>query len=113
MHGDYQSVDQQTGLNAGKGGFDITVGNHTQLDGAVIGSTAESGKNKLDTGTLGFGDIKNKAEYQVESHSAGFSTGGSPFADQLAGNAAGSLLTNVNNKVSSSNTIYSTLVDSG
>ncbi|MGO2346730.1 MAG: hemagglutinin repeat-containing protein, partial [Providencia sp.] len=113
MHSDYQSVDQQTGLNAGKGGFDITVGNHTQLDGAVIGSTAESGKNKLDTGTLGFGDIKNKAEYQVESHSAGFSTGGSPFADQLAGNAAGSLLTNVNNKVSSSNTIYSTLVDSG
>ncbi|MGJ3355381.1 VENN motif pre-toxin domain-containing protein [Providencia sp. Je.9.19] len=107
MHGDYQSVDQQTGLNAGKGGFDITVGNHTQLDGAVIGSTAESGKNKLDTGTLGFGDIKNKAEYQVESHSAGFSTGGSPFADQLAGNAAGSLLTNVNNKGESSNTTQS------
>ncbi|MGO2303321.1 MAG: two-partner secretion domain-containing protein [Providencia sp.] len=107
MHSDYQSVDQQTGLNAGKGGFDITVGNHTQLDGAVIGSTAESGKNKLDTGTLGFGDIKNKAEYQVESHSAGFSTGGSPFADQLAGNAAGSLLTNVNNKGESSNTTQS------
>lgn len=94
MHSDYQSVDKQTGINAGKGGFDITVGNHTQLDGAVISSTAEADKNTLDTGTLGFGDIKNKAEYKVDSQSGGFSTGGSPFADQLAGNAAGSLLTN-------------------
>ncbi|WP_272515713.1 MULTISPECIES: hypothetical protein, partial [unclassified Providencia] len=36
--------------------------------------------------------------YKVDSQSGGFSTGGSPFADQLAGNAAGFLLTNVNNK---------------
>ncbi|ENU1227273.1 hemagglutinin repeat-containing protein [Providencia rettgeri] len=107
MHSDYQSVDKQTGINAGKGGFDITVGNHTQLDGAVISSTADAEKNKLDTGTLGFGDIKNKAEYKVDSQSGGFSTGGSPFADQLAGNAAGSLLTNVNNKGKDSNTIHS------
>ncbi|EPL6457046.1 DNA/RNA non-specific endonuclease [Providencia rettgeri] len=106
MHSDYQSVDKQTGINAGKGGFDITVGNHTQLDGAVIGSTAEADKNKLDTGTLGFGDIKNKAEYKVDSQSGGFSTGGSPFEDQLAGNAAGSLLTNVNNKGKDSNTTH-------
>lgn len=107
MHSDYQSVDKQTGINAGKGGFDITVGNHTQLDGAVISSTAEADKNTLDTGTLGFGDIKNKAEYKVDSQSGGFSTGGSPFADQLAGNAAGSLLTNVNNKGKDSNTTHS------
>ncbi|EPK8019643.1 VENN motif pre-toxin domain-containing protein [Providencia rettgeri] len=107
MHSDYQSVDKQTGINAGKGGFDITVGNHTQLDGAVISSTADAEKNKLDTGTLGFGDIKNKAEYKVDSQSGGFSTGGSPFADQLAGNAAGSLLTNVNNKGKDSNTTHS------
>ncbi|WP_225820792.1 VENN motif pre-toxin domain-containing protein [Providencia vermicola] len=106
MHSDYQSVDKQTGIHAGKGGFDITVGNHTQLDGAVIGSTAEADKNKLDTGTLGFGDIKNKAEYKVDSQSGGFSTGGSPFEDQLAGNAAGSLLTNVNNKGKESNTTH-------
>ncbi len=106
MHSDYQSVDKQTGINAGKGGFDITVGNHTQLDGAVIGSTAEADKNKLDTGTLGFGDIKNKAEYKVDSQSGGFSTRGSPFEDQLAGNAAGSLLTNVNNNGKDSNTTH-------
>ncbi|MEX6158384.1 VENN motif pre-toxin domain-containing protein [Providencia manganoxydans] len=107
MHSDYQSVDRQTGINAGKGGFDITVGDHTQLDGAVISSTADANKNKLDTGTLGFGDIKNKAEYKVDSQSGGFSSGGTPFTDQLAGNAAGSLLTNVNNKGKDSNTTYS------
>ncbi|WP_272572599.1 two-partner secretion domain-containing protein [Providencia sp. PROV258] len=106
MHSDYQSVDKQTGINAGKGGFDITVGEHTQLDGAVISSTAEADKNTLDTGTLGFGDIKNKAEYKVDSQSGGFSTGGTPFEDQLMGNAAGSLLTNVNNKGKDSNTTH-------
>ncbi|WP_336193896.1 hemagglutinin repeat-containing protein [Providencia stuartii] len=52
MHSDYQSVDKQTGINAGKGSFDITVGKHTQLDGAVISSTAEADKNTLALGTL-------------------------------------------------------------
>ncbi|WP_230085933.1 MULTISPECIES: VENN motif pre-toxin domain-containing protein, partial [unclassified Providencia] len=92
---------------AGKGGFDITVGNHTQLDGAVISSTADAEKNKLDTGTLGFGDIKNKAEYKVDSQSGGFSTGGASVGDQFMTNAAGSLLTNVNNKGKDSNTTQS------
>lgn len=107
MHSDYQSVDKQTGINAGKGGFDITVGNRTQLDGAVISSTAEADKNTLDTGTLGFGDIKNKAEYKVDSQSGGFSTGGAEVGDQFMTNAAGSLLTNVNNKGKDSNTTHS------
>ena len=107
MHSDYQSVDKQTGINAGKGGFDITVGNHTQLDGAVISSTAEADKNQLDTGTLGFGDIKNKAEYKVDSQSGGFSTGGAEVGDQFMTNAAGSLLNNVNNTGKDSNTTHS------
>nr|WP_282563733.1 hemagglutinin repeat-containing protein [Providencia stuartii] len=111
MHSDYQSVDKQTGINAGKGGFDITVGNHTQLDGAVISSTADAEKNKLDTGTLGFGDIKNKAEYKVDSQSGGFSTGGASVGDQFMTNAAGSLLTNVNNKGKDSNTTQSAVSD--
>ncbi|HHR5900366.1 TPA: hypothetical protein ACS7XC_001264 [Providencia alcalifaciens] len=105
MHSDYQSVDKQTGINAGKGGFDITVGKHTQLDGTVISSTADANKNTLDTGTLGFGDIKNKADYQVDSQSGGFSTGGASVGDQFVTNAAGSLLTNVNNKGKDSNTM--------
>ncbi|SKC22701.1 filamentous hemagglutinin [Kosakonia radicincitans] len=66
MNSNYDSVQEQTGIYAGKGGFDITVGNHTQLDGAVIASQADADKNKLDTGTLGFSDINNKADYKTE-----------------------------------------------
>ncbi|HAI49972.1 MAG TPA: hypothetical protein DCM53_10430, partial [Enterobacteriaceae bacterium] len=54
MHSNYDSVVEQTGIFAGEGGYDIRVGEHTQLDGAVIGSTAGADKNRLDTGTLGF-----------------------------------------------------------
>ncbi|HDV5959456.1 TPA: hemagglutinin repeat-containing protein, partial [Yersinia enterocolitica] len=54
MHSNFDSVQEQTGIFAGKGGFDITVGEHTRLDGAVIASTATADKNTLDTGTLGF-----------------------------------------------------------
>ncbi|VEC02282.1 Filamentous hemagglutinin [Cedecea lapagei] len=71
MHSTYASVQEQTGIFAGKGGFDVTVGEHTQLNGAVIGSTADAGKNKLDTGALGFKDIENSAEYKVEHQSVG------------------------------------------
>ncbi|KFD00402.1 putative heme utilization/adhesion exoprotein [Rahnella aquatilis CIP 78.65 = ATCC 33071] len=55
------SVTEQSGIFAGDGGFDITAGGHTQLDGAVIASTGPADKNSLDTGTLGFSDTGNKA----------------------------------------------------
>ncbi|WP_315851081.1 hemagglutinin repeat-containing protein, partial [Yersinia bercovieri] len=58
LHSNYDSVQEQSGIYAGKGGFDITVGEHTQLDGAVIASTADKSKNSLDTGTLGFSNIE-------------------------------------------------------
>ncbi|WP_164996190.1 hypothetical protein [Proteus alimentorum] len=45
------------------------MGKHTQLDGAVISSTSEAKNNQLDTGTLGFSDIHNYAEYKVEHQS--------------------------------------------
>lgn len=35
------SVKEQTGLFAGKGGFDVNVKEHTQLEGAIITSTAD------------------------------------------------------------------------
>ena len=54
MHSTWESVAEQTGIFAGKGGFDVTAGGHTQLDGAVISSTATADKNRHDTGTLGY-----------------------------------------------------------
>ncbi|ELY4609147.1 hemagglutinin repeat-containing protein [Cronobacter turicensis] len=70
MHSTFNSVAEQSGIFAGKGGFDVTVGSHTQLTGAVIGSTAAADKNRLETGTLSFTDIGNKADYKV-SHKGG------------------------------------------
>lgn len=83
IHSTYNSVQEQTGIFAGDGGFDITVGNHTQLDGAVIGSTASADKNRLDTGTLGFSNIDNSAEFEVSHSSVGISTGGLGAQDLL------------------------------
>ena len=63
----YQSVTQQTGIYAGKQGFDIKVGKNTDLKGAVIASEADASKNKLSTDTLTYSDIENKAEYSASS----------------------------------------------
>lgn len=73
---DYASVGEQSGLFAGDKGFDITVGNHTQLDGAVIASTATADKNLLDTGSLGWSNINNEAQYSASSQglAGGFSS---------------------------------------
>ena len=60
----YDSVIEQSGLYAGSGGFDVYVGKHTQLNGAVIASDADAAKNRLSTETLGFTDLKNKADYK-------------------------------------------------
>ncbi|CRM17213.1 hypothetical protein [Pseudomonas sp. 28 E 9] len=71
----YQSVQEQTGLFGGKGGYQIDVGNHTQLDGSVIASTATPDKNRLNTGTLGWSVLKNKADYTSQLQSASVSSG--------------------------------------
>ncbi|UCB33447.1 hemagluttinin repeat protein (plasmid) [Duffyella gerundensis] len=102
MHSNFDSVQEQSGIYAGKGGFDITVGNHTQLNGAVIASQGDAADNRLDTGTLGFTDIGNAADYRV-SHSGGsiaLSSGGGMGAQMLssvASNAASTLLSGLNN----------------
>ncbi len=97
LHSNYDSVQEQTGIFAGSGGFDITVGEHTQLNGAVIASTADKSKNSLDTGTLGFSDIENKADFKAEHQSIGISTGGN-IGGQFAGNMANGLLVGANNE---------------
>ncbi|TCQ72543.1 filamentous hemagglutinin [Raoultella ornithinolytica] len=110
MHSNYDSVVEQTGIFAGKGGYDITVGEHTQLDGAVIGSTATADKNRLDTGTLGWGDIDNRADFKTEHQSVGFSSGGS-IGSQFAGNMANGLLTGGNNEGHDSSTTRAAVSD--
>ena len=63
----YESVTDQSGIYTGKAGFDINVGENTDLKGGIISSEAEKEKNKISTGTLTYEDIKNKAEYEAGS----------------------------------------------
>jgi filamentous hemagglutinin len=97
LHSNYDSVQEQTGLFAGKGGFDVKVGEHTQLDGAVIASTAEADKNRLDTGTLGFSDIHNQADFKAEHQGGSLSSGG-PVGSDLLTNLGGIALSGLGNK---------------
>ncbi len=91
MTSDYDSVQEQSGIFAGQGGFDVTVGSHTQLNGGVIAATGSADKNSLDTGTLGFSDIHNQADYRTQHQGGGISTGGS-IGSQFAGNMTSALL---------------------
>ncbi|WP_107759505.1 hemagglutinin repeat-containing protein [Dickeya sp. Secpp 1600] len=114
MHSSYDSVQQQTGLFAGKGGYDISVGNHTQLDGAVIGSTASADKNRLDTGTLGFSNIDNRAEFSVSHSGIGLSASPSlSMSDMLKSAAltAPSALMSMGNGGNASSTTYAAVSD--
>ncbi|OCN34458.1 hypothetical protein AN658_0224670 [Serratia marcescens] len=96
LHSNFDSVKEQTGLFAGKGGYDVKVKEHTQLDGAVIASQADKDKNRLDTGTLGWTDIHNRADYKAEHSGGSFSTGG-PVGKDLLTNMAGGMLSGANN----------------
>ena len=74
----YSSVAEQSGIYAGKGGFDVNVKGNTDLKGGILASTAEPDKNSLTTGTLTQSDIENKAEYSSNTSTiAGSYSGGS------------------------------------
>ncbi|MGG4664585.1 VENN motif pre-toxin domain-containing protein [Providencia vermicola] len=103
-------MKEQTGIFAGKGGFDVNVKEHTQLDGAVMASTADKDKNRLDTGTLGWKDIDNKADFTSEHTGGSIGTGG-PIGSQLITNAAGGLLSNANNSGHAEGTTQSAVSD--
>ncbi len=75
--GNYAQVNEQAGINAGSGGFDIDVKGNTGLTGAVISSTADPSQNNLTTGTLTYSDIQNQSHYDATSNgiSAGVGVG--------------------------------------
>jgi|GEM_PF-1471166 len=74
--GAYASVNEQSGLFAGEGGFEITVGGQTALVGAVIDSEAQAAKNSLVTGSLSVEDIHNQSGYSAKSSGFGAEIGG-------------------------------------
>ncbi|UUE46961.1 hemagglutinin repeat-containing protein [Pectobacterium aroidearum] len=113
MHSNYDSVQQQTGLFAGKDGFGIKTGEHTQLDAAVIASTASAEKNRLETGTLGWSGLNNKAEFKVEHSGAGFSASPSlngSMLSTLAMNVPSALMA-LGSRGNASSTTYAAVSD--
>ena len=84
---DYASVNEQSGILAGDGGYNVNVKNHTDLKGGIITSTQaaeDAGKNSFTTGTLSAGDIQNHADYSASGFGigGGFSVGGSGTQDK-------------------------------
>lgn len=73
----WKSVTQQAGILAGDEGYDISVGNSTRLEGAVIKSDAPKAKNKLTTKSLEMKDIQNEAEYTYSNNGIGYNYYGS------------------------------------
>lgn len=110
MKSRFDSVAEQTGMFAGDGGFDITVGRHTQLDGAVIASTATADKNSLDTGTLGFSDIHNEADFKTQ-HSGISISGAGSFGDQFKGNMPGGMISAAGNSGHAEGTTQAAVAD--
>ncbi|MGF6810169.1 filamentous hemagglutinin [Paraburkholderia sp. Clong3] len=71
--GSYAGVNEQAGISAGDGGFNISVVGNTDLKGGLIASEADASKNTLSTGTLTFSDVQNSSSY--DAHSSGIGGG--------------------------------------
>jgi len=82
----YTSVKEQTGFQAGLGGYDITVAGHTHLVGAAIASLAAPERNRFETTSLSWEHLTNEAEYKARSFgvSGGMGSGGGSFSPSIA-----------------------------
>ncbi|APD13294.1 hypothetical protein RO07_10215 [Pandoraea pulmonicola] len=89
--GSYAGVAEQSGIQAGSGGFDVNVAGNTDLKGAYIASTADPSKNQLTTGTLTFSDIQNHSDYKANSFGVGggFSVGSGGANERTTGPSSG------------------------
>jgi len=70
----YRSANQQSGIQAGDGGFQVDVVGNTDLKGGLIASSQKAideGNNLLITGTLTTSDLQNQASYSGQSTNLG------------------------------------------
>lgn len=66
----FVSVDQQTALRAGDGGFDVTVQGNAVLQGAAVTSTdaaVQAGRNRFEASQIETSDLINQARYAATS----------------------------------------------
>ena len=87
----YASVNEQSGIQAGDGGFQINVKGNTDLKGATITGSTDASKNTLTTGTLTTSDISNSMSASASSTGVSVGTnmmdGKYAMAKAIAGNA--------------------------
>ncbi|TRZ65475.1 MAG: hypothetical protein D4R98_07980 [Comamonadaceae bacterium] len=106
IKGNYQSANQQSGIQAGGGGFQLAVAGNTDLKGGVIASTDKAiadNKNSLTTGTITTSEVQNHAS--ASATTTGFNVGTSMFTEGAYGLAKGigaNLLDNASQNSSSS-----------
>lgn len=91
LHNDYASVQEQSALRAGGGGFQVQVAGNTDLKGGVISSSEQAikdGRNSLATGTLSFSDVQNHSSTDASGISLGVNVGknqsGSTYSPSMA-----------------------------
>uniref|UniRef100_UPI00163F86E0 hemagglutinin repeat-containing protein n=1 Tax=Burkholderia gladioli TaxID=28095 RepID=UPI00163F86E0 len=89
--GSYAGVNEQAGIHAGDGGFNVNVAGNTDLKGGLIASDADASRNSLTTGSLSFSDIQNQSHYDASSSgfSAGATTGDGGMNYSTHGNTSG------------------------
>jgi filamentous hemagglutinin len=83
--GDYAQVNEQAGIMAGSGGFNVNVQGNTALTGAVISSTADASQNSLSTGTLTFSDVENHSHYSANSIGGSMGLAGNGTQEKAVG----------------------------
>jgi Hemagglutinin repeat len=73
INSNYASVNEQTGIRAGDGGFNVNVGGKTDLVGGQITSTDKAEGDKKNsftsTGPITTSDIQNTAAYNASANS--------------------------------------------
>jgi filamentous hemagglutinin len=91
VHNDYASVQEQSGIRAGDGGFQVQVAGNTDLKGGVISSSEQAskdGRNSISTATLSFSDIENRDSSKASGVSLGVNVGknqnGGTFSPNMA-----------------------------
>ncbi len=89
--GSYAGVNEQAGIHAGDGGFNVNVAGNTDLKGGLIASDADASRNSLTTGSLSFSDVQNQSHYDASSSgfSAGATTGDGGMNYSTHGSASG------------------------
>ena len=94
VNGDFQSVAQQSGIRAGDGGFQVSVGGSTDLIGGVVSSSQaaiDEKKNSLATGSLAYGSLQNKDVYKASglALSGSFSSNGGEAGTKAGASSGG------------------------